>query len=116
MPRTGSRATASSGRRASIGSRTTCTTCKENRSQERRRRMHDAQNTADREIVLTRLLGAPRELVWKVWTDPGHVAAWWGPTGFTTTTQAMEVRPGGVWRYVMHGPDGRDYKNLVTFL
>jgi uncharacterized protein YndB with AHSA1/START domain len=71
---------------------------------------------ADREIVTTRILEAPRELVWKVWTDPQHKAQWWGPTGFTTTTQEHDVRPGGRWRFTMHGPDGRDYANLVTFL
>jgi uncharacterized protein YndB with AHSA1/START domain len=70
----------------------------------------------DREIAATRILDAPRELVWKVWTDPAHIAKWWGPNGFTTTTASMELRPGGVWRYVMHGPDGRDYQNKVTYL
>ncbi|HVQ62359.1 MAG TPA: SRPBCC family protein [Burkholderiales bacterium] len=70
----------------------------------------------DREIAATRIFDAPRELVWKVWTDPGHVGNWWGPNGFTTTIHSMEVRPGGVWRYVMHGPDGRDYHNKVTYL
>jgi uncharacterized protein YndB with AHSA1/START domain len=74
------------------------------------------QVSADREIVTTRILEAPRELVWKVWTDPQHILQWWGPTGFTTTTAAMEVRPGGQWRFTMHGPDGRDYENLITYL
>jgi len=54
-------------------------------------------------------------LIWKVWTDPAHLPRWWGPSGFRTTTHAHELRPGGMWRYVMHGPDGRDYKNLITF-
>jgi len=70
----------------------------------------------DREIVATRMLDAPRELVWKVWTDPGHIGKWWGPNGFRTTTHSMDLRPGGHWRYVMHGPDGRDYHNRVTYL
>ena len=70
----------------------------------------------DREMAATRVLDAPRELVWKVWTDPAHIAKWWGPNGFTTTTHSMELRPGGEWRYVMHGPDGRDYQNKVTYL
>ena len=70
----------------------------------------------DREIAATRVFDAPRELVWKVWTDPEHVAKWWGPDGFTTTTHSMEVKPGGVWRFVMHGPDGRDYQNKITYL
>jgi uncharacterized protein YndB with AHSA1/START domain len=70
----------------------------------------------DREMAATRVLDAPRELVWKVWTDPGHIGKWWGPNGFTTTTYSMDLRPGGVWRYVMHGPDGRDYQNKVTYI
>jgi uncharacterized protein YndB with AHSA1/START domain len=69
----------------------------------------------DREIAATRIFEAPRDLVWKVWTDPEHVARWWGPNGFTITTHKMEVKPGGVWRFVMHGPDGRDYQNKVTY-
>ena len=66
-------------------------------------------------IAGTRLLDAPRELVWKVWTDPKHLAQWWGPDGFRTTTSAYECKPGGVWRFVMHGPDGRDYENRIIF-
>jgi uncharacterized protein YndB with AHSA1/START domain len=73
-------------------------------------------STADREIVLTRLVDAPRELVFEVWTKPEHVAQWWGPNGFSTTISEMDVRPGGVWRHVMHGPDGRDYVNNIVFL
>jgi len=70
----------------------------------------------DREIRGTRVFDAPRELVWKVWTEPEHIAEWWGPNGFTTTTHKMEVKAGGVWRFVMHGPDGRDYQNKITYL
>ena len=70
----------------------------------------------DREIVATRVFDAPRDLVWDVWTDPEHLARWWGPNGFTTTTHAMELKPGGVWRFVMHGPDGRDYQNKITYV
>ena len=70
---------------------------------------------ADREIVMTRVFDAPRELVFEAWTDPEQVVQWWGPFGFTTTIHEMEVRPGGVWRFVMHGPDGTDYDNHVVF-
>jgi uncharacterized protein YndB with AHSA1/START domain len=73
-------------------------------------------STADRELVFTRVFDAPRELVFEMWTDPRHVAQWWGPRGFTTTIHEMDVRPGGVWRLVMHGPDGTDYKNRIVFL
>jgi uncharacterized protein YndB with AHSA1/START domain len=68
-----------------------------------------------RSIVGTRVFDAPRDLVFSAWTDPKHLAQWWGPNGFTTTTMAFDFRPGGVWRFVMHGPDGRDYQNRVTF-
>lgn len=68
-----------------------------------------------RSIVGTRVFDAPRALVFSVWTDPKHLAQWWGPNGFTTTTHAFDFRPGGVWRFVMHGPDGRDYQNRITF-
>jgi uncharacterized protein YndB with AHSA1/START domain len=75
-----------------------------------------ATDTADREIVLTRDYDAPRALVFDAWTDLKHLAKWWGPNGFTTTTHAIDVRPGGVWRFIMHGPDGRDYQNQITYL
>src|SRR5882672_375543 len=71
--------------------------------------------TADREIVIERTINAPRELVYAAWTDPKQVGLWWGPTGFTTTTHEMSVKPGGVWRYIMHGPDGRNYDNKITY-
>ena len=67
-------------------------------------------------MVGTRLLDAPRELVWSVWTDPKHLAQWWGPDGFTTTTSAFDFRPGGLWRFVMHGPDGSHHPNESVFL
>lgn len=69
-----------------------------------------------REIHLRRTFDAPRELVWKVWTTPAHLAQWWGPRGFSTTTREHDLRPGGQWRFTMHGPDGRDYENLITYL
>ncbi|MBV4356270.1 SRPBCC family protein [Pinibacter aurantiacus] len=74
-----------------------------------------ASSTANREIRSVRVFNAPRELVFKVWTSPEHVAQWWGPSGFTLTTKKMEVRPGGVWDFIMHGPDGRDYPNYIKY-
>jgi len=71
--------------------------------------------TADREIVATRVVDAPREHVFEMFTDRQHVARWWGPKGFTSTIDEMDVRPGGVWRFVMHGPDGIDYKNKIVY-
>jgi len=77
--------------------------------------MTSTSTTADREIVTTRLIDAPRELVFEAWTDPKHVAHWFGPNGFVTTTHSMDVRPGGVWRFTMRGPDGKDWPNVVTY-
>ena len=79
-----------------------------------------ARNSIDltqdpRSLIATRVYDAPRELVFAAWTNPQHLAQWWGPDGFTTTTSAFDMRPGGVWQFVMHGPDGRDYQNRITF-
>lgn len=80
--------------------------------------MNDTELTRREEtsILAVRLLDAPRELVFRAWTDPAHLAEWWGPDGFSLTTRRHAARTGGDWRFVMHGPDGRDYENLVTFL
>lgn len=75
----------------------------------------DASGTANREIRLSRAYDAPREVVWDAWTDPEQVVQWWGPNGFTTTTLEIDVRAGGRWRYIMHGPDGVDYPNLQEY-
>lgn len=75
-----------------------------------------ASDKADRELVFTRTFDAPRELVFEAWTRPEHIVHWWGPNGFRTTVQQMDVRPGGEWRLVMHGPDGRDYRNRIVFV
>ena len=70
----------------------------------------------DRELSLTRIFDAPREQVWRAWSDPLHLMQWWGPAGFTNTFHEFDFRPGGAWRYVMHGPDGTDYKNESIFV
>jgi uncharacterized protein YndB with AHSA1/START domain len=72
--------------------------------------------SADREIVSTRVFDYPRELVFQAWTDPVHLARWWGPKGFTNTFHEFDLRRGGVWRFVMHGPDGVDYENKSVFV
>lgn len=72
--------------------------------------------TADREIATSRVFDAPRELVWRAWTDPQHLARWYGPNGFAVTTDEMDVRAGGVWRHTLHGPDGTDYPNLTRYV
>ncbi|MFO1434911.1 MAG: SRPBCC family protein [Gammaproteobacteria bacterium] len=71
---------------------------------------------SDRALQLTRSFDAPRGLVWSAWTDPAQLARWFGPDGFSITTHEHSIKPGGVWRFTMHGPDGRDYKNRVNFL
>ena len=70
---------------------------------------------ADRDIVTTRVIQAPRELVWRAWTEPEHLARWWGPRGFRNTFRDFELRPGGHWRFVMHSPDGTDHENECIF-
>ena len=72
--------------------------------------------STDREIEISRVFNAPRELVWKAFTDPAQIPQWWGPRGFTTRTERMDVKPGGQWRFVMIGPDGQEYRNLITYL
>ena len=72
-------------------------------------------DTSDRELIITRLLNAPRELVWDVFTTPEHIKNWWGPNGFTNTIDKMDVKPGGESEFVMHGPDGTDYKNKSIY-
>lgn len=71
--------------------------------------------TQDREIVISRIFDAPRELVFEMWTDPKHLAHWYGPRGFSITIQEMDVRPGGEWNMIMHGPDGANYPNHSVF-
>lgn len=71
---------------------------------------------ADREIILTRELAAPRPLVYRMYTERQHVERWWGPRGFTITVHEMDVRPGGTWRFLMHGPDGTDYPNRIEYI
>lgn len=72
-------------------------------------------NTQDRELRVSRLLNAPLPLVWEAWTQPEHLCNWWGPDGFTCTISKMDVRHGGQWHLVLHGPDGTDYRNESVF-
>ncbi|BCJ49890.1 activator of HSP90 ATPase [Actinoplanes sp. NBRC 14428] len=78
--------------------------------------MADTEPAAtDREIVISRLVDAPRELVFEAFTEVRHLSRWWGPEGFSTTTRSFEFRVGGVWDFVMHGPDGTDYPEWITW-
>lgn len=68
------------------------------------------------EIVTTRVLLFPRGQVFAAFLDPAQLAHWWGPNGFTNTIHEFDPRPGGVWRFVMHAPDGADYPNECAFV
>ena len=71
---------------------------------------HRIDASADREIVSRRVFDAPRELVFRAFSDPSVLARWWGPAGFANTFQEFDLRPGGAWRLVMRGPDGAEYQ------
>ena len=68
-----------------------------------------------REVVFSRLIAAPVDLVWEIWSDVRHLHEWFGPAGFRTTTYEFAFVPGGVWRFTMHGPDGTDYPTQIVF-
>jgi len=72
--------------------------------------------TADREIVMSRVITAPRELVFEAFTQVRHLSRWWGPEGFSTTTRSFEFRVGGAWDFVMHGPGGRTLTSTAARL
>ncbi|HEY9339556.1 MAG TPA: SRPBCC domain-containing protein [Kribbella sp.] len=71
--------------------------------------------TADREVVISRIIDAPPALVFEAFTDIRHLSQWWGPDGFTTTTRSFEFRVGGEWVFVLHGPDGTDYPEWISW-
>ena len=66
-------------------------------------------------LIHTRILDAPRELVWEVWTTPEHIKEWWGPNGFSLTTKSMTVEPGKIWDSIMHGW-GQDFDSKVEYV
>jgi uncharacterized protein YndB with AHSA1/START domain len=74
-----------------------------------------AANSVGKEVAFTRVFDAPRRLVFQVWTDPKHVAQWWGPHGFTNPRCEWDARPGGAIHIDMRGPDGRIYPMTGTF-
>jgi uncharacterized protein YndB with AHSA1/START domain len=75
-----------------------------------------APEVSGNEIVASRAFDAPRPRVYRAWIDPDRVGEWWGPAGFTITTHEIDVRPGGLWRFTMHGPDGIDYQNRIVYV
>jgi uncharacterized protein YndB with AHSA1/START domain len=76
---------------------------------------NDLANAVDREIVSIRIFPNSREILFKAWMDPDDLAHWWGPKDFTNTFEVFEPKPGGIWKFVMHGPDGVDYHNKSVF-
>lgn len=74
-----------------------------------------ADHDPNRTMEVTRLISAPRDLVFKVFTTPGHIDQWWGPNGFRNETHAMDFRIGGLWHYTMHGPDGKAWPNWIRY-
>jgi uncharacterized protein YndB with AHSA1/START domain len=75
----------------------------------------NVRQSANRDLTITRIINAPRELVFKAWTDPRHVAQWWGPKDFTNPVCEMDLRPGGAIRIVMRAPDDVDYPMTGVF-
>lgn len=70
---------------------------------------------ADRELTITRVIDAPRPLVFKAWTDPEQIARWWGPKGFTTVDYEMDIQPGGAYRFRMRSPEGTDHRKRGVY-
>jgi uncharacterized protein YndB with AHSA1/START domain len=67
------------------------------------------------ELVITRIFDAPRELVWKAWTEPEHVMRWWGPKGFTSPVCKIDFREGGKYLFCMRSPEGQDYWSIGVY-
>jgi uncharacterized protein YndB with AHSA1/START domain len=72
-------------------------------------------NIQDREVITTRLFDATPEQMFRSWSEPEHLAKWWGPNGFTNTFHRFDFSPGGNWEFMMHSPDGIDYPNKNRF-
>ena len=77
---------------------------------------HAADAAADRAFIHSRRIDAAPERVFRAFSEPAHLARWWGPSGFTSTFEVFDLRLGGAWRFVLHGPDGTDYPNECVFV
>lgn len=78
--------------------------------------MTSSDSIESRSFFHTRLIDAPRERVFSAFSDPAHLAKWWGPDGFSSTFESFDLRQGGHWKFVMHGPDGQNYPNENVFI
>ena len=76
----------------------------------------DRRDILEREIVLSRVIDAPRERVFAAWVDPAQITQWFGPAGFSCDTQECDIRPGGCWRFTYTGPDGTKWPNRIDYL
>jgi uncharacterized protein YndB with AHSA1/START domain len=72
-------------------------------------------NQDNKELIITRIFDAPRELVWKAWTEPEQLMRWWGPKSFTSPVCKIDLRVGGVYLYCMRSPEGQDYWNTGVY-
>lgn len=78
--------------------------------------MNTSEDIFDRTLINSRVLNAPIDLVWEAWSNPKHIIEWWGPNGFRNTFHQFEMKVGGVWEFIMHGPDGTEYPNFISFV
>lgn len=83
---------------------------------ENRTATNEISAAEENEFVASRVMNASPALVYEAWTKPEHLAQWWGPNGFTNTFHEFDLRPGGLWEFVMHGPNGVDYPNKSEFV
>lgn len=77
--------------------------------------MQLTDDEAARTVISTRVIDAPADAVYDAYANPEKLVRWWGPAGFSLTTEHIDLREGGDWRFVFHGPDGKDYKNYLVF-
>ena len=92
-----------------MATRTILKTAKERTLRSTKAKQRPVVKTSPQDLSITRIFDAPRELVWKAWTEPEHLKKWWGPKHFTAPVIKNDLRVGGKYLYCMHGPDGRDY-------
>lgn len=76
---------------------------------------HGAEASADWDLRLSRVIDAPRDLVFRAWIEPEQIARWWGPAGYTTVEYDMDVRPGGAYWFVMRSPEGNDHRKRGVY-
>jgi uncharacterized protein YndB with AHSA1/START domain len=77
--------------------------------------MNEETRVSDRVFTMERTFSAPREMVFRAWTEPEHLAHWWGPTGWTLPICTVDLRPGGAWHYCMRGPNGEESCGKATY-